>query len=58
VYKKISSILGCVKKIWKKTLFKRRDPDNVTHTVQRASKEFKKVIANYKFSEKIKYLKP
>jgi len=57
--KKILSILECVKKMWKGTLFKRRAPGNVTASVvQRASTEFQTAIANYKFFEKIKYLKP
>jgi len=45
--------------MWKGTLFKRRAPGNVTASVvQRASTEFQTAIANYKFFEKIKYLKP
>ena len=55
VYKKIRSILGCVKKMWKGTLFKRRTPGNITN----CSESFSRVqTANYKFSEKIKHLKP
>ena len=45
--------------MWKGTLFKRRAPDNVTAFSR--SKSFNRVqtvTANYKFSEKIKYLKP
>jgi len=43
--------------MWKGILFKRRAPGNVTAlVVQRASTELQAAIANYKFSEKIKYL--
>jgi len=43
--KKIPSILGCIKKMWKGTLFKRRALGNVTTLiVQRASTEFRQLL--------------
>jgi len=43
--KKIPSILGRAKKIWKGTLFKRRAPGNVIASfVQRASIEFRQLL--------------
>ena len=41
--KKIPSILGRAKKIWKGTLFKRRAPGNASF-VQRASIEFRQLL--------------
>jgi len=43
--------------MWKAILFKRRTPEVTASVVQKASAEFRAIV-NYKFSEKIKYLKP
>ena len=55
--KEIPSILRCVKKMRKGILFKKRaSAGNITHQSFRELQQT--AIAHYKFSEKIKYLKP
>jgi len=58
--KKIPSILECVKKMWKGHCLKEQLRAILLLIISR-SESFNRVqtvIANYKFSEKIKYLKP